>query len=319
MKQNKDSFPVLHVLSLEDSTMDFAIIRSHLEDVYSQLNIERAIRESDFTALLLSGNYDIILADFNLPGFDAFGALEISRKLCPHTPFIVVSGAIGEETAIELLKQGAVDFIMKDKLERLGFVVERALDEAKERIAHKKAQEELEKRQNKHFKLSEQVPGVIYQYRLYPDGRSCFPYSSSGMNFIYECTPEEVREDATPVFGRIHPDDRDKVSELILESAANLSHFYSEFRVILPRQGLRWRYSDAVPEMMEDKSVLWHGIIYDITRLKEAESDLNNKMDELIRFHNLTVDREIYMIDLKKEVNDLLSKLGQPAKYRIVE
>jgi hypothetical protein len=55
--------------------------------------------------------------------------------------------------------------------------------------------------------LARLVPGVIYQYRLYPDGRSAFPYSSPGMNDIYEVTPEEVREDATPVFGRLHPDD----------------------------------------------------------------------------------------------------------------
>ena len=183
----------------------------------------------------------------------------------------------------------------------------------------KRAQEELEKSHSLLFKLSEQVPGVIYQYRLYPDGRSCFPYASSGMNDIYEVTPEQVREDATPVFGRIHPEDYNMVSELIFDSARTLNHFYCEFRVNLPRQGLRWRYCDAAPELLEDNSTLWHGIIYDITKIKEAESDLNKKMDELMRFHNLTVDRELYMIELKKEVNELLKKSGQQDKYRIVD
>jgi len=68
--------------------------------------------------------------------------------------------------------------------------------------------------------LARLVPGVIYQYRLYPDGKSAFPYSSPGMYSIYEVTPEQVREDATPVFGRLHPEDADRVSNLIFESPA---------------------------------------------------------------------------------------------------
>ncbi len=74
--------------------------------------------------------------------------------------------------------------------------------------------------------LARLVPGVIYQYRLYPDGRSAFPYASPGMNDIYEVTPEEVREDATPVFGRLHPDDADHVAERIQDSARTLETFY---------------------------------------------------------------------------------------------
>lgn len=119
--------------------------------------------------------------------------------------------------------------------------------------------------------LARLVPGVIYQYRLYPDGRSCFPWASPGMNLIYEVTPEEVREDATPVFGRLHPEDHDRVAEAIFESARTLRTFYCEFRVLLPRQGLRWRWSQAHPLRTEDGGTLWHGIISDITERKEAE------------------------------------------------
>jgi len=109
------------------------------------------------------------------------------------------------------------------------------------------------------------------------------------------------------------------VSDLIMESARELSHFYCEFRVNLPKAGVKWRYSDAVPELLEDGSTLWHGIIYDITRVKEAEADLTKKMEELQKFHNFTVDRELMMIELKKEVNGLLVKSGLPPKYRIVD
>lgn len=129
--------------------------------------------------------------------------------------------------------------------------------------------------------LARLVPGVIYQYRLYPDGKSAFPYSSPGMYNIYEVTPEEVREDATPVFGRLHPDDYDDVVKRITHSATTLETFYCEFRVILPEKGLKWRWSQAHPERMPDGSILWHGIISDITERKEAEILLKEKSDEI--------------------------------------
>ena len=121
--------------------------------------------------------------------------------------------------------------------------------------------------------LARLVPGVIYQYSLYPDGSSAFPYASPGMNDIYEVTPEEVRQDATPVFGRLHPEDHDRVAEAIFESARTLETFYCEFRVILPRQGLRWRWSQAQPQRLTDGGTLWHGIILDITERKLAEEE----------------------------------------------
>ncbi len=120
--------------------------------------------------------------------------------------------------------------------------------------------------------LARLVPGVIYQYRLYPDGRSAFPYSSPGLYDIYEVTPEEVREDASVVFGRIHPEDRESVSNAIFESARTLKTFQCELRVVLPKQGLRWRWSQAHPERTADGGTLWHGIILDITERKRAET-----------------------------------------------
>ena len=131
--------------------------------------------------------------------------------------------------------------------------------------------------------LARLVPGVIYQYRLFPDNRSCFPYSSPGMADIYEVTPEEVREDATPVFGRLHPEDIDRVSADIFESARTKRTFDCEFRVVLPRQGLRWRKCLAHPEPMPDGGTLWHGIITDITEQKQAEQENQELQKQLVQ------------------------------------
>jgi len=138
----------------------------------------------------------------------------------------------------------------------------------------KLAEEALVQNRDLLANLARLVPGVIYQYRLYPDGRSAFPYASPGMNDIYEVTPEEVQKDATPVFGRLHHEDYDHVVEAIQESARTLNTFYCEYRVNLPRQGIRWRWSQAQPIRLEDGSILWHGIISDITERKLAEQTL---------------------------------------------
>jgi PAS domain S-box-containing protein len=131
--------------------------------------------------------------------------------------------------------------------------------------------------------LTAQVPGVVYQYRLYPDGSSAFPYSSDGMYEIYEVTPDEVREDASPVFTRIHPNDYDFIVETITESARSQTVYSSEFRVILPEQGLRWRHCDAKPELLDDGSTLWHGVINDITDRKKAEETIRKSKERLNR------------------------------------
>ncbi len=143
------------------------------------------------------------------------------------------------------------------------------------------AKKELEGSYEMLEKLTAQVPGVVYQYRLWPDGRSAFPYSSPGMWEIYEFLPEELTEDASPVFTRLHPDDVDLITKTINESAEKQSIYHQEFRVILPEQGLRWRLSDARPEKMPDGSTLWYGIVSDITERKKTEEIIERSEAQL--------------------------------------
>ncbi len=120
--------------------------------------------------------------------------------------------------------------------------------------------------------LARHVPGVIYQFRRYPDGRSCFPFASDGVWTMFEATAAQVIGDASPALARVHPDDAAAVESAIEVSAATLQPWRQEFRVILPEQGERWRLGDALPERLADGSVLWHGFITDITERKRAEA-----------------------------------------------
>lgn len=135
----------LDVLSLEDSVKDFEFIKEQLIDAGYQLSMERVETEDVFTASLRNKAWDLILVDFKLPDFDAFHALRIRNEICPDTPFICISGFIGEETAIELLKSGAVDYVLKDRPHRLPFAVERAIGEASEKKIRQQKEAELHK------------------------------------------------------------------------------------------------------------------------------------------------------------------------------
>lgn len=137
--ENNSEGRELNVLVLEDSARDFELIKERLIDAGYALSIERVEAEDAFASALRDKDWDIILADFQLSGFDAFGALRVRNEIRPDTPFICVSGAIGEETAIELLKSGALDYVIKDRPERLPFAVGRALDDAREKRRRQQA------------------------------------------------------------------------------------------------------------------------------------------------------------------------------------
>ena len=135
----------------------------------------------------------------------------------------------------------------------------------------KRAEEALNEALDRLLKISDQVPGLVYQFRLRPDGSSCMPFASNALNEIFRISPDEVREDASKIFATIYPDDYASVVASIQESAQDLTLWHPEFRVKYDDGTVRWLYGNAVPQMQEDGSVLWHGFVTDITERKQAE------------------------------------------------
>jgi len=135
----------LRILHLEDSRNDAELIRENLANGGIDCEIALVETREDFAAAIERGGFDLILADYKLPLFDGLSALAIRQEQCPDVPFVFVSGQIGEERAIESLKSGATDYVIKDKLSRLVPAVNRALAEAKERTRRKQAEEDREK------------------------------------------------------------------------------------------------------------------------------------------------------------------------------
>jgi len=134
---------ILQILNLEDSAIDAELIREKLLEHWPGCLVERVETESDFIQALEGGGINLILADYALPGFDGMSALSVARERFSDIPFIFVSGTLGEETAIDTLKSGATDYVLKHRLSRLAPAVRRALAEVRERAARRSMENQI--------------------------------------------------------------------------------------------------------------------------------------------------------------------------------
>lgn len=133
---------------------------------------------------------------------------------------------------------------------------------------------DLAEREQRLHNLVTHVPGVIYQYRRRADGTSHIPYASAGIQAIYGVAPEDVLKDASPIFANIHPDDLSEVVRSIEASAADLSTWRNQHRVILPGGRCIWIEGQSTPIRNPDGSTTWHGYIRDVTDIRNADHRL---------------------------------------------
>lgn len=122
--------------------------------------------------------------------------------------------------------------------------------------------------------LTNEVPGLAYQYCMQANGDESFGYVSEGIRDIYELSPSQIHDSVALVHARIHPDDFPAYRNAVLKSASRLEHLHLEYRVNLPQQGIRWRQMDARPRRLPDGATLWHGFITDVTEHKRIEQEL---------------------------------------------
>ena len=182
---------------------------------------------------------------------------------------------IGTRLEITGLHAGAFEFPIELTISSLGqkddYTFSAYIRDISERKRAEMAQQEaLDKLQ----KIAGQLPGVVFQFRMRPDGSFCLPYASDVLRDIYRIDPEEVREDAAKVFSVVHPDDLDGHLASIQASARALSPWRNEYRLRFADGSERWLFGNALPQREEDGSVLWHGFVTDITERKHMENAL---------------------------------------------
>jgi DNA-binding NtrC family response regulator len=197
MDQNKS----LKILYLEDEPDFINLVKAFLEEAGMQPNISIVENKADFISALEREKFDLILADNLLPSCSGAQALEAAKLKSPETPFVLVSGTIREQEAIESLRQGATDYVFKNGIERLVPVVRRAVREARERVQRQEAETELIRRERYFRALTENCLDVLTI--LDRDGN--FLYNSPSITPILGYDPHELS--GRNAFALVHPDD----------------------------------------------------------------------------------------------------------------
>ncbi len=157
--------PFIRILHLEDDARDAELVQATLESAGLACQITRVQTQDEFGEALGRGSFDVILADYRLPRYDGMSALRQVQELGVEVPFIFVSGVMGEDAAIEALREGATDYVLKVKLPRLAPAVERALRDAENRRERKRAEEALRESNMQLQLLSKQLVEVQEQER----------------------------------------------------------------------------------------------------------------------------------------------------------
>ncbi|OPL13187.1 MAG: hypothetical protein AVO38_13985 [delta proteobacterium ML8_D] len=264
----------IKVLVLEDSARDLELMREQLLNAGFRLDLTHVENEAIFTASLRKNSFDLILADFKLPDFDAFGALQISRELCPETPFICISGLIGEETAVELLKRGAVDYVFKDRPERLPMAVKRALEEAKVKADYQKSVEALRESEGKM--------------------RGIYSVAPAGIGVIADRVLKEVNSRICEMTGYSREELLGKDARMLYPSREEYEFVGKEKYDQIQKKGIgkvetRWRKKDGtiiyifLASALIDKNDISKGVTFtalDITERIEAEKALKESEEK---------------------------------------
>jgi len=153
---------LVRILHLEDNALDGELVCEYLRAEGFECEVERVWTRDDFTEALVRGGHDLILADHQLPNFDGEAALEIARALAPQIPFIFVSGTLGEDVAVEAMRRGATDYVVKQRLDRLAAVARRAVNEAVERTERQRAEAALQASEDKFATLVNAMPQLCW-------------------------------------------------------------------------------------------------------------------------------------------------------------
>jgi len=252
------------------------------------VEFERVETKKIMEEALVKCPWDVILSDYTMPSFSAMAALQTLKESGLDVPFLVVSGTIGEETAVAALKAGAHDFLIKDKLARLVPAIERELREAEIRRSHRDAE-------TRYKLLVEQLPIVVYVNPI--DKITSTIYVSPQIQNILGYTAAEWIKDPEFWQTRLHPEDREAVMKNLEQSSLPDNPLDLEYRV-KARDGHTVWFQDQMILVRNEKGqpLYWQGLAIDITKRKQAEDEirkLNAELEQRVRERTTELERAL--------------------------
>ena len=279
----------LRILMLEDSATDAELVGHALRRGGLEFTVQRVQTEAAFRAALAETLPQIVLADYNVPGFRGDAALAIARTHAPEQPVIFVSGTIGEELAVELVKAGATDYVLKDRLERLPIAIRRALGEAEQRAGRRRAEEAVRR-------SAETLAVALEAAQM---GTWDWSIATGELEWSARCKAIFGIPATEPMnYGRflraLHPDDRAGTDAAVTHALAVKVPYDIEYRTVWPDGSVHWVAAKgrAFYDEASGQPVRMAGTTMDITARKQAEADrqrVERKLQETQKLESLGV------------------------------
>jgi len=302
----------LNILILEDNPDDAELMVAELEKEGYIINWNRVDTEQDFKKSLKESP-DLILADYKLPLLNALDALKIKQEIAPAISLIIVSGAIEEEFAVECIKAGATDYVLKDRLYRLCPVIERALKEAEEDKGRKQADEELRDSEERLKILFDYAPDAYY----INDSKGKFIDGNKAAERLTGYKKEELIGKSFLKLKLLSLADIPKAAKLLVKNLRGQPTGSDEFVLNRKDNDKVLVEISTYPVKIKGKTLAL-GIARDITERKKAEEALRKSQQEFASIFDNSPEASVYL-DEKNKILDINSRFSELFGYKLKE
>lgn len=292
---------MLRVLMVEDLPSDAELNQHEIRRSFPDCSFLRVETREEYLAAMASFRPDIILSDYKLPQFDGMSALKLALERLPEIPFIIITGSMNEDTAVECMKAGAWDYVIKEHVKRLGSAVQGALEAKRLRRDRRQTEEEL---RFKDAAIANSTNPIVIT-------------SADGtLRYVNAAWVRLHGYESSEVIGRrayeLWPEDAAAFVEALGPSGSGIVE-----RAMKRKDGTLFVAQVSV-SIVSNQAGEVAGVLIsevDITDRKRTDDRLHEQLDELHRWHEVMLGREDRVAALKREVNELCRQLGAPARY----
>jgi len=267
---------LLKLLLVEDSPHDAELTLLTLENSGLKIDATLVYNHQEVERELLAQRFDLILSDYLLPGSSGAEVLNCARRLAPQTPFIFLSGIFGEQHAVEMMRMGAIDYVLKQNLKMLPKAVVRAVSEVHEREKRVRAEETLQDAEVRAHLAIEAAEMGIWTYDPATD---TLLWDERCKNLYGLTADDQVSMDF--MFSRCHPDDRELLESKVRAALTADTGFQIEHRLHAVGDGERWVFSNGRSLFEDGKCVRFTGVMQDISERKQATQALQ-QLNEIL-------------------------------------
>ena len=264
----------LRILLAEDSPTDAQLLELEVRTAYD-VTLKRVEDAQAMAQALREETWDLVISDYYMPGFGGMAALQIVRGGGYDLPFIIVSGNMGEDLAVEAMRAGAADYVMKRNLSRLIPAIERELRDAAARRAAARAEQQLLEQSALLQGIVNHFPGVVFQVTSDEPGSYQFSHVSEGSVELLELPPARLEDDPQAFFSLVQKPDAATFEVHMTRSRDTLSPVNWEGRVRAAESGMiKWVNIRLRPRRDATGKLVWEGFMANITMSKEHEFEL---------------------------------------------